>query len=94
MILAALLLAVAQDDLRVVNPEDPPSKMLYTYLQGECGKLFDERRKTIAALKTPEDVKNRQDLLRAKFIEALGGFPERTPLNGRDRKSTRLNSSH
>jgi dienelactone hydrolase len=83
MIVAVLLLALAQDDLTVFKPEDQPRKMLYSHLQAECGKLFDERRKAVAALKTPEDVKQRQDLLHAKFIEALGGFPEKTPLNGR-----------
>ncbi len=34
-------------------------------------------------MKTPEDVARRQAELRAKFIEALGGFPAKTPLNGR-----------
>src|SRR5262249_19210974 len=29
------------------------------------------------------DLKKRQESLRAKFIEALGGFPEKTPLNPR-----------
>jgi dienelactone hydrolase/pimeloyl-ACP methyl ester carboxylesterase len=63
-------------------PADP-RKMLYAYLEKECAKKFDERRKVIAALRTPEDVKRRQEELRAKFIDALGGFPERTPLNAR-----------
>jgi dienelactone hydrolase len=83
MILAALLLALAQDDLTVFKPDDQPRKMLYSWMQGECGKEFDARRKAVAALKTPEDVKKRQDLLRAKFVEAIGGYPEKTPLNAR-----------
>jgi dienelactone hydrolase len=83
MILAAVLLALQSEDLTVFKPEDQPRKMLYAHLQAECGKQFDARRKAIAALKTPEDVKKRQEDLRAKFIEALGGFPEKTPLNGR-----------
>jgi dienelactone hydrolase len=83
MILAALLLALSQEDLTVFKPEDQPRKMLYSHLQAECGKLFDERRKAVAALKTPEDIKNRQDLLRARFIEALGGLAVKTPLNAR-----------
>jgi dienelactone hydrolase len=83
MILAALLLALQSDDLTVFKAEDQPRKMLYTHLQAECAKEFDARRKAVAALKTPEDLKKRQELLRAKFIEALGGFPERTPLNAR-----------
>lgn len=83
MIAVALLWALAQDDLTVFKPEDQPRKMLYAYLQGECAKQFDERRKAVAALKTPEDVKKRQELLRARFIEAIGGYPERTPLNAK-----------
>ncbi len=83
MILAALLLALQSDDLTVFKPEDQPRKKLYEFLQADCGKAFDARRKAVAALKTPEDLKKRQELLRAKFIEALGGFPEKTPLNAR-----------
>ena len=36
-----------------------------------------------AALNTPEDIQQRQAALRGKFIEALGGLPEKTPLNPR-----------
>jgi len=83
MLLMTLALLLSQDDLTVLKAEDQPRKMLYRYLEAECGKKFDERRKAVAALATPEDVKKRQEMLRAKFIEALGGFPDRTPLNPR-----------
>src|SRR5438105_8040764 len=83
MILAALLLALAQEDLTVFKPGDQPRMMLATHLQAECGKFFDERRKTVAAIKTPEDLRKRQETLRAKFIQAIGGFPEKTPLQAR-----------
>jgi dienelactone hydrolase len=82
-LVVAVLLGVAQGDLTVLKPEEQPRKMLYTFLQAECGKLFEARRKAVAALKTPEDVRKRQADLRAKFIDALGGFPEKTPLNAR-----------
>jgi dienelactone hydrolase/pimeloyl-ACP methyl ester carboxylesterase len=81
-LLLALLLA-SQEKLTVLEPEDQPKKMLETYLLGECAKQFDARRKAVAALKTPEDIAKRQQELRTKFIAALGGFPEKTPLNGR-----------
>src|SRR5438094_9187179 len=86
VLLGATATALGQrpDDLTVLRPdkdEPPPQKMLYRYLQAEAQKHFDARRKTIAALKTPEDVYRRQKELRAKFIEALGGFPEKTSLN-------------
>lgn len=86
-LLAWLILApgwvAAEDDLNVLAPstEDPPAGRLYKWLQGQAKIRFDERRQAIAALKTPEDVQRRQQKLREQFIEALGGFPERTPLN-------------
>jgi cephalosporin-C deacetylase-like acetyl esterase len=81
MIAVAVLLALQSEDFAVFRPEDQPRKMLYTYLQAECGKKFEERRKQVAALKTPEDVERRQLALRASFVQALGGYPQKTPLN-------------
>jgi cephalosporin-C deacetylase-like acetyl esterase len=78
--------AAADEDLTVLKPnasDTPPRKILYTYLHAEARKLFDARRQEVAALKTPADVKRRQERLRAKFVEALGGFPEKTPLNAK-----------
>jgi cephalosporin-C deacetylase-like acetyl esterase len=72
------------EDLAVLKPGakgTPPQKMLYEYLRGEAQKALDARRKAVAALKTPDDVRRRQQELRSKFIEAIGGFPEKTPLN-------------
>src|SRR5262245_524924 len=60
-----------------------PRKSLYAYLQADAQKHFDARRKTVAGLKTPDDLKRRQEQLKAKFLEALGGFPDKTPLNAR-----------
>jgi dienelactone hydrolase len=85
-LLSVPLLAVAQEDLTVLKPDAagvPPRKMLYTFLQAEAKKHFDARRQAVAALKTPDDLKRRQQELRARFLEALGGFPEKTPLNAR-----------
>src|SRR5437016_4623432 len=70
----------AQD--RREGPKDTePRQMLYTYLQAEAKKHFDARRQVIAALKSPEDIRQRQEFLGHKFVEALGGFPKKTPLN-------------
>jgi len=82
MLAAAVLLAFAQSE-PVFKPEDQPRKMLTAYLQGECGKAFEARRRDVAALKSEDDLRKRQNLLRAAFIEALGGYPEKTPLNAR-----------
>ncbi len=78
-----LLVLAAQEDLSVLKPEDNPRKMVYVQLQGEAQKHFDARRKVVAELKTPADIRRRQEELRAAFIRALGGFPEKTPLNAR-----------
>lgn len=75
--------AGADEDLSVLKRDSdiPPAKMLNVYLHAEAKKHFDARRQAIAALKTAEDVKKRQAELKAKFLEALGDLPERTPLN-------------
>lgn len=46
-------------------------------------RLLAERQAHVAAMRTPEQVRARQEYIRAKFLEALGGFPEKTPLNPR-----------
>ncbi|HYT88090.1 MAG TPA: acetylxylan esterase, partial [Gemmataceae bacterium] len=88
--LLATLLGVSRaragDDLKVLQPDaaaQAPNKLLYSFLLGEAGKHFNARRQEVAALKTSDDVKRRQARLKAQFIDALGGFPEKTPLNGR-----------
>ncbi len=81
MILTFLL--ALQGDLDVLRPDENPKTLLYEALRAECKEHFDARRLAVEALKTPDDVRRRQEQLRAKFVEALGGLPERTPLNAR-----------
>src|SRR5688572_12837853 len=86
--IVALVPAVpaAADDLTVlpVNPgETPPRRQLHAFLLAECQKHFDARKAAVENLKTPADVAKRQVELRAKFVAALGGFPDKTPLNAR-----------
>ncbi|HEY8505480.1 MAG TPA: hypothetical protein VIL46_12930, partial [Gemmataceae bacterium] len=55
--------AFAQDDLSVLRPDKddvPPRKMLYEYLRAQAAKHFEARRKAIAAIKTPDDLRRRQ----------------------------------
>jgi dienelactone hydrolase/pimeloyl-ACP methyl ester carboxylesterase len=77
--------ARAQEDLTVLQAEGDlsPKKMLHAWLLAEAQKQFDARRAAVAMLKTPADIEKRQQELRAKFIESIGGFPEKTPLNPR-----------
>jgi dienelactone hydrolase len=90
--LAVLTLALlsttllAADDLTVLKPakgETPPRKLLHPYLLAECDKHFATRKAEVEKLKTPADIAARQKALQAKFIEAIGGFPEKTPLNAK-----------
>ncbi|MBA4188347.1 MAG: hypothetical protein C0467_10115 [Planctomycetaceae bacterium] len=90
LLIAAALSAIATlgfaaDDLTVLKPgergERPPRKMLHTYLLEECQKHFDARKADVEKLKTPAEIAARQTALKAKFTEAIGGFPEKTPLN-------------
>ncbi|MBN9120359.1 MAG: acetylxylan esterase, partial [Planctomycetes bacterium] len=77
---------VAADDLTVLKSakgETPPRKLLHAYLIAECDKHFTARRAEVEKLKTPADVAARQKALREKFVEALGGFPEKAPLNAK-----------
>jgi dienelactone hydrolase len=77
---------VAADDLTVLKPgkgETPPRKMLHAALLADCDKHFAMRKAEVEKLKTPADVAARQKALRAKFVEALGGLPEKTPLNAK-----------
>src|SRR5262249_29507703 len=75
--------ALGQDETSKAKGDADPRKMLHSYLLAEAQKHFDARREIIAKLKTPEDITKRQEYLKGKFLEALGGFPEKTPLNAK-----------
>jgi dienelactone hydrolase len=68
---------------QVKKSADPARTMLYDFLLAEAAKHFDTRRTDIARLKTPDDVRKRQEMLRGRFLAALGGFPEKTDLNAK-----------
>ncbi len=77
---------IAADDLTVLKTtkgETPPRKLLHAALLVDCDKHFAARKAEVEKLKTPADVAGRQTALRAKFIDALGGFPDKTPLNAK-----------
>jgi dienelactone hydrolase len=83
ILLAIPVLAGAQEKLQILAADAEPRKMLYRFLQAEAQKHFDARKKLVAALKTPEEIKKRQDELRARFLDAIGPLPEKTPLNAK-----------
>jgi cephalosporin-C deacetylase-like acetyl esterase len=76
--------AFSQDDLRVL-PEKidniSPADMMSHYLSGLAGRKFEDWKQQYEQRKTPEQIAEYQKRLREKFIDAIGGLPERTPLN-------------
>ena len=85
--LALLLCAAASaQGLRVLPaalPEGDPKDMTHRLLRAEARRKFDEWREERDALKTVGAITAWQQRLRARFVEALGGFPKRTPLRPR-----------
>ncbi|MEA3364160.1 MAG: acetylxylan esterase, partial [Candidatus Hydrogenedentes bacterium] len=84
--LAVGLSACAQDDLTVLEPkegQEAPGQLLYAYLQQRVHAALDQRLERYEQIETPDDVAAYQKKLKAFFVEQLGGFPERTPLNAR-----------
>ncbi len=91
--LAALLLILSLGHYETVKAQDPFSVLPYwKYYKGQpealyrhlCEHAFDQlqaRKKAIEALKTRQDWQNRQAVVRRKLQEAIGAFPEKTPLN-------------
>ncbi|MBM3980031.1 MAG: hypothetical protein FJ304_07065 [Planctomycetes bacterium] len=76
----------AADDLTVIKPgpkTSSPRSYLHAYLISACDPHFGWRKVAVEKLKTPADIEARQQALRAKFVEAIGGFPEKTPLNAK-----------
>ncbi len=83
-LLVFLPCAWCADDLNVLGEEYdgiPAQKMMERYLHAEAKACFPKRTEAYEAVKTPEDVAAYQTRMRDFFIEQLGGFPERTPLN-------------
>lgn len=76
--------AWAAEDLRVL-PEKidgvAPAEMMSHYLHRLAQQSFESWKLRYEQLKTPEQIAEYQKNLREKFIEALGGLPQRTPLN-------------
>ena len=58
-----------------------PDKMMHGYLMGRVEKALDRRAAEYEKLKTPEQLAEYQQRMHQFFVDALGGFPERTPLN-------------
>ncbi len=64
-------------------PSPAPGEMMARYLQQQAQAQFEQWRKRYEELKTPEQIAAYQKNLRAQFLKAIGGLPEKTPLNPR-----------
>jgi len=87
--IVAFLLAVfavaplAADELKCLSEQERSGAVLYSQLQQEAYAALDRRTEAYEQLKTPEDVRAYQQRLREFFVQQLGGFPERSPLNAK-----------
>jgi len=80
----ALAAGADEENLRVwpADLEDqPPELMMTRWLRARAGEAFDRWQEDYEKRTTPEQIAAYQQNLRERFIAALGGFPERTPLN-------------
>ncbi|MBP3693084.1 MAG: hypothetical protein J6J31_01440 [Thermoguttaceae bacterium] len=57
------------------------NNMVFQWLHPQIVEAEKNWRTAYESVKTPEQVAEYQKRLRAEFISAIGGFPERTPLN-------------
>ena len=89
VLLVTVLLSVpgigaAAEDLTVLPADGDvePGRMMHTYLMGRVREALDRRATEYEEVKTAEQMAERQRRMHKFFVQALGGFPERTPLNG------------
>ena len=66
-------------ELRVLD--GGPEGGLRAYLDAVARKQFAARKQTMAAVRTPDDVRARQKLVRETVLRGFDGWPEKTPLN-------------
>ncbi|MGH9631071.1 MAG: alpha/beta hydrolase family protein, partial [Bryobacteraceae bacterium] len=82
VVLLAAFSAGTAADLSVA-PAGQLSKELYTYLTSAAERHWTDRKEKVAALSSPGEVRDRQKYIRRWILDAIGGFPEKTPLNPR-----------
>jgi len=77
----------AQNELNVLKDNwleyTDASNSFYHYLSDQAIRLLDDRNESVRNIQTDEEWKSRQEFIRRRLNEALGKFPEKTPLNAR-----------
>jgi cephalosporin-C deacetylase-like acetyl esterase len=74
----------SQENLNVLSEKIDnvsPADMMSHYLRQPAAQKFEDWKSQYEQRKTPEQISEYQKSLRKKFIEAIGGLPDRTPLN-------------
>jgi cephalosporin-C deacetylase-like acetyl esterase len=71
------------DFLRDLSEFEDIRQMLPKYLNRRAHALLEERKRTVEKITTQKQVDERRAYVRKVMTEAVGGFPERTPLNPR-----------
>ena len=80
--LLATCAAAQAEDLNCLSEESRAAAIAYGQLQQEAYAALDRRKERYEGLTTPEQIAGYQQEMRDFFIGQLGGFPERSPLNG------------
>jgi len=71
------------EDLNVLTGLESPRRMLPDSLDKIALQFLAEREQRVAQLSTREEIVARQRFIREKVLQAIGGLPERTPLNAK-----------
>lgn len=71
----------AADDLDCLSEEERRQSSLYAILQKQAYTALERRNAAFEELKTDEQITQYQQRLKDFFVQQLGGFPERSPLN-------------
>jgi cephalosporin-C deacetylase-like acetyl esterase len=85
LIFAALGACALSQDLDFLNGLDEYEnirRMLPDYMQRRGEALVQERKRALV-IRTKEDLDRRRQFVREQILKAIGGLPERTPLNAR-----------
>lgn len=80
-LIALVCTAPPEEDLRCLSVDEQHAANLYEHLQHEAYAALDRRAAEFEQLRSPDEIQSCQGRLREFFVERLGGFPERTPLN-------------
>ncbi|MBI2949296.1 MAG: acetylxylan esterase [Verrucomicrobia bacterium] len=82
----ASISSLAAENLNVLAPPHAaaePRQMLSNHLKRQSYDALERRQAAYEQVKTPEEAKAYQQRLRRFFLEQLGEFPARTPLNAK-----------